>query len=162
MAGKTSFRQPIRHGIDTGVPSTSTLGYAVITQLAEISAGDNSFRQVFNLPGDTEGGPVTVDILGIDIVVKDVFEASAAAVMEFSLGSAAGVDLGDVRVSGVGIYKCLPGQAENNNGNRTTTVSADAMFNITRTDRSIWARVSAAGTPADTGFGYLVVHYVAR
>jgi len=163
MAGQSSFRQAIRHGQDNGQALGSTIGNAVITQRAAVSAGDTTPRHIFRLPGDTEGGTVANDIMSIDVIVKDIFEASAAATVHFTYGSAAGTELGVVRVSAVGLYRVLPGQAENVNGVRTAfaAASADSWLALGGTDRAIFAEVSGTTLPA-TGHANVVINYVPR
>jgi hypothetical protein len=88
--GRTSFKGPVRQGEDTGIPGTVTLGEAVFTQRAEISAAETSATTVFVLPSDHQGGAVRSDIISIEVLTDVIWETSASAVLELTLGSAAG------------------------------------------------------------------------
>ena len=97
--GRTSFKGPIRQGLNTGIPDTISIGETILSQRADISAAETSATTVFVLPSDNEGGAVRSDIISIDVMVDVIFEDSAQAVIEFALLSAGGTSLGEVRVS---------------------------------------------------------------
>tara|TARA_R110000822_G_scaffold49674_11_gene130105 strand:- start:2075 stop:2551 length:477 start_codon:yes stop_codon:yes gene_type:complete len=146
--GRTSFKGPIRQGLNTGIPDTISIGETILSQRADISAAETSATTVFVLPSDNEGGAVRSDIISIDVMVDVIFEDSAQAVIEFALLSAGGTSLGEVRVSGAGTYSITPGSA------------ATGWYAVT--GQNIVAQVSAAGTSPDTGHAFLLLQYAPR
>ncbi len=161
---KPAFRQPVRMGgPDTGF-GVSSVGNAVISQRVEVSSGDTTARQIFTLPSDTEQGTIAVDIVSIDVTLKDVFEASAVSTLHFTYASAGGTELGVVNVSAVGLYRVLPGQAENVDGVRTAfaAASADSWLGLGGTSRGIFAEVSGTTVAATGSLANVVINYTPR
>lgn len=148
--GRTSFKGAVRMGKDSGIPDNITIGEAVFTQRADLSAAETSATTVFVLPSDHEGGIIRSDVIDIRVVVSKVFEDSAQPIVQFHLGSAAGTNIGEVRVSALGVYTATV----------ATTAGLDARFGIV--GQPILAKVSATGTQADTGQAYVICQYVPR
>jgi len=145
--GRTSFKGPIRQGLNTGRPDTITIGETVLTQRADISAAETSATTVFVLPSDNEGGPVRSDIIEIEVLVDVVFDNSAQALLQFVKGSAGGTEIGEVRLSAAGTYSVAPGSA------------APEWMAVAGTP--ILAKVSSAVT-INTGHAFLLLQYTPR
>ena len=145
--GRSTFKGAIRHGIDTGIPDTITIGEAIITQRADLSAAETSATTVFVLPSDNEGGAVRSDLIEITVLVDVVFDNSAQALLQLTHQSAAGTSLGEVRLSAAGTYTVVPGSG--------------AVNWLALLGGPILAKVSSAVT-INTGHAFLMLQYVPR
>lgn len=156
MAGKSSFRQPIRHGIDTGVAATTAIGNAPVVQKAGVSAGFSSSVQISRMPPNSEGGTVTADI---DSFVLDAYTAQtivsgqADAVLKIGTSGDA-TYFASVGISGAGRYTITPSEASAGGLDKWYGVGADT---------SIYAIVSAGGSGAAVDVtGQILTKYVPR
>lgn len=145
--GRSTFKGAVRQGLDTGVPDTISIGEAVFTQRAELSAAETSATTVFVLPSDNEGGGMASDIIEIKALVDVAFDNSAQALLQLTYGSAAGTALGEVRLSGASTYTVVPGSS--------------AVDWMAVAGGPILAKVSSAVT-INTGHAYLLLEYVPR
>jgi hypothetical protein len=156
MAGKSSFRQPIRHGIDTGIAATTAIGNAPVVQKAGVSAGFSSSVQVARTPPNSEGGTVTTDI---DSFVLDAFTAqtivSGRTDAQLKIGTSGDATyFGAIGISGAGRYTITPSEASAGGLDKWYAVAADT---------SIFATVSAGGSGAAVDVtGQLLTKYVPR
>jgi hypothetical protein len=154
--GRTSFKGPVRQGEDTGIPGTVTLGEAVFTQRAEISAAETSATTVFVLPSDHQGGAVRSDIISIEVLTDVIWETSASAVLELTLGSAAGTAIREIGLSAAGQVTLTP------SGSADVAWAVGGSAGGGLAGQAIFAKVSAAGTAPDTGHAWITMQYVPR
>ncbi len=161
MAGKSSFRQPIRHGIDTGIAATTAIGNALIVQKVGVSAGWSG-DMVARTPPNSEGGIITTDI---DSFILDLFTAqtivSGQTQVEVKIGTSGDATyFGSINVSGAGRYQLTP-----ESGFVTGAVSAGGIdkWYAVAADTSIYAVCSAPGSGAAVDMtGQFVTKYVPR
>lgn len=156
MSGKPAFRQPIRMGgPETGVPATETVGNAIITQKASVSAGFSTATQIARMPPNSERGPVTSDLFSI---VVDLFTAQTEVSghdASFEVGTSGDpTRFGRIKVSAAGRYLISP-----------SSVSAgglDRWYGLTA-ETTLFAKISAAGSGgAANATGQVVVAYIPR
>lgn len=155
MAGKSAFRQPIRMGKDTGVPATTSLGNALISQIAGVSAGLGTATQIARTPADTEGGAITSDLHSfvVDLVTAQS-EVSGGGDVSLEIGlSGDATYFGRIKVSARGRYTITPSNA--------SAGGVDKWYGLTAVP--IFAKISAAGSGAAAdATGFISTIYVPR
>lgn len=154
MAGKSSFRQPIRHGIDTGVAATTAIGNAIVVQKAGVSAGWSG-DMIARTPPNSEGGIVTSDI---DSFILDMFTAQtevSGSDVQLKIGTSGDATyFASLTVSAAGRYLITPANASAGGLDKWYGVAADT---------SIYAVLSAGGSGgAVAGTGQILTKYVPR
>lgn len=156
LTGKPAFRQPIRMGgPETGVPATESVGNAIISQKAGVSAGFSNATQIARMPPNSERGPVTADLFSI---VVDLFTAQAnvsGSDVSFEVGTSGDATrFGRVKVSGAGRYTITP--------SNVSAGGLDRWYGLTA-DTTLFAKISAAGSGASVATtGVVSVHYIPR
>ena len=156
MQGKPAFRQPIRMGgPQTGVAATESVGNAIITQKAGVSAGMSAATQIARMPPNSERGTVTSDLFSI---VVDLFTAQtevSGSDVSFEVGTSGDATrFGRIKVSAAGRYLISP--------SNVSAGGRDRWYGLTA-DTTLFAKISAAGSGATAyATGQVVVAYIPR
>lgn len=138
--GATTVSGPIRTGRDPGYSDGNTIGRVMLNQTADVSAAETSAATKFVLPANSSVVEFVID-------VTTVFEASAAAVMEFGVSGDPNY-FGQISVSAAGRYTHVP----------AASAGADWVA-VDTNDFRVTAMVSAAGTAPDTGNSIVRIVY---
>src|SRR5690242_14214960 len=98
---RTRWSGPLQTGVDTGATSTSTLGNALITQIATVAGNASGITNITI--------PANADILAIRMIVTSAASAAtsiAAQGTNFRIGRVAGNDayFGTIKVSALRPY----------------------------------------------------------
>jgi len=151
-----SFRQPIRHGKDTGVPHTTSLGNALMTQIASVSGGFSVATQIARLPEDTEGYAITSNIHSfvLDLVTAQSQVSGNAGDTSFEIGTSGDATyFARIKISAAGRYLITT-----SNG---SAGAKDKWFGLGNVP--IYAKISAAGSGISANAtGYITTLYIPR
>lgn len=145
--GKTTFRGPVRVGIDTGVASTTTIGRLVAEQATTVNATTSGAQNVV-IPANSRISDIYVDLWaaaatntqGVNIRVGNSGQADAYATLKTSAASSR-YRLGDLL--------------------NVAAASAKALHNVGTSDVQLYVDVTGVTTAVTTGYeGLLVIQYI--
>lgn len=145
--GKTTFRGPVRVGLDTGIPSTTTIGRLVAEQACTVTS-TTSGAQNLVLPSGSRISDMFVDLWtaastntqGVNVRVGNSGQVDAYATIKTSAASSR-YRLGDLM--------------------NVAAASAKALHNIGTADVQIYVDVTGVTTAVTTDYeGLLVVQYI--
>lgn len=98
---RTTFAGPIRTGLDTGIPGTTTVGSVVLSQETTVTRTNSAQTLVARLPDNS-------DVHEFLVTVTSAFSSGFAGIAEIRIGTTANeTRFGTMRVAGAGHYRLV-------------------------------------------------------